>query len=128
MASLTECSTIPELLSAPRPAEWEPVRKAAEAALDDVGFVRRSRALFRKGRDGLEKELAAMGLEHVHSYANFMLVKVGNGAQVCQELAKLGVIARPIGAYGLSEYLRISFGTMAENAKFIAALKTVLHR
>jgi len=34
MATLTECSTLPELLSAPRPAEWEPVRKAAEAALE----------------------------------------------------------------------------------------------
>lgn len=34
MATLTECSTMPELLNAPRPAEWEPVRKAAEAALE----------------------------------------------------------------------------------------------
>ena len=34
MATLAECSTLPELLSAPRPAEWEPVRKAAEAALE----------------------------------------------------------------------------------------------
>jgi Fe-S cluster assembly protein SufD len=34
MASLAACSTLPELLDAPRPAEWEPVRKAAEAALE----------------------------------------------------------------------------------------------
>jgi Fe-S cluster assembly protein SufD len=33
MATVTECSTLPELLSAPRPAEWGPVRKAAETAL-----------------------------------------------------------------------------------------------
>ena len=34
MASLTACSTLPELLDAPRPAAWEPIRKAAEAALE----------------------------------------------------------------------------------------------
>lgn len=34
MATLTECSTLPELLNAPRPAEWEPARRAAEAALE----------------------------------------------------------------------------------------------
>jgi Fe-S cluster assembly protein SufD len=34
MATLTECSLMPELLGASRPAEWEPARKAAEAALD----------------------------------------------------------------------------------------------
>jgi Fe-S cluster assembly protein SufD len=38
MATLTECSTLPELLSAPRPAEWEPVRKAAEKALEGQEF------------------------------------------------------------------------------------------
>lgn len=103
-------------------------QQAAEAALDDAAFVRRTRALFRKGRDTLEQELGAMGLPYVRSYANFMLVKVGHGAQVCHELSKLGVIARPVGAYGLPEYLRISFGTMPENEKFIQALKRVLHR
>jgi Fe-S cluster assembly protein SufD len=34
MAAPTACSTLPELLSAPRPAEWEPLRKAAETALE----------------------------------------------------------------------------------------------
>jgi len=33
MAALAACSTLPELLSAPRPAEWEPIRQAAETAL-----------------------------------------------------------------------------------------------
>ncbi len=34
MATLTECNLLPELLVAPRPAAWEPVRKAAETALE----------------------------------------------------------------------------------------------
>jgi histidinol-phosphate aminotransferase len=103
-------------------------QQAAEAALDDQGFVRRSRALFRKGRDYMEQELAAMGLDFVHSYANFMLIKVGDGAKVCNELTKLGVIARPVGGYSLPTFLRISFGTMEQNEKFIRCLKQVMKR
>ena len=34
MVALTECSIMPELLGAPRPAAWEPVRRLAEAALE----------------------------------------------------------------------------------------------
>jgi Fe-S cluster assembly protein SufD len=34
MTTLSACSTLPDLLAAPRPAEWEPLRKAAEATLE----------------------------------------------------------------------------------------------
>lgn len=38
MATLTECSTMTALLDGPRPAEWEPVRQAAEKALAGQAF------------------------------------------------------------------------------------------
>ena len=38
MATLTECSTMTALLDAPRPAEWAPVRQAAEKALEGQAF------------------------------------------------------------------------------------------
>ena len=38
MATLTECSTMTALLDGPRPAEWEPVRQAAEKALEGQAF------------------------------------------------------------------------------------------
>ncbi len=34
MTTLTACSTLPDLLAAPRPAEWGPLRMAAEAAME----------------------------------------------------------------------------------------------
>jgi histidinol-phosphate aminotransferase len=40
---------------------------------------------------------------------------------VCQ-----GVIVRPVGVYSLPEWLRISAGTEAENARCLAALRTAL--
>jgi histidinol-phosphate aminotransferase len=38
------------------------------------------------------------------------------------------VIIRPLQGYGLTEWLRISVGTMEENKKCIAALKEVLSK
>jgi histidinol-phosphate aminotransferase len=41
-------------------------------------------------------------------------------------MQKQGVITRPMGAYQLPEFIRVSVGTPAENARCVAALKTVL--
>ena len=71
-----------------------------------------------------------LGLEYVPSFGNFVLVKVGNddgaGARVNLALLKQGVIVRPVGNYGLPQWLRISIGLPEENATFIAALKKAL--
>jgi histidinol-phosphate aminotransferase len=41
-------------------------------------------------------------------------------------LLKQGVIVRPVGNYGLPQWLRISIGLEQENAACIAALKNAL--
>lgn len=99
---------------------------AATAALDDAAFITRSRRLFRKGRALFEKTCGELGFEFVRTYANFMLIKVGDGAGVTKELTRRGIIVRPMGGYALPEYIRISFGTEAENARCAAALKEIL--
>ena len=38
MAALMECSLLPDLLGAARPAEWAPLRQAAEARLETQGL------------------------------------------------------------------------------------------
>jgi len=59
-----------------------------------------------------------------------VLVKVGiddqAGARVNLALLKQGVIVRPVGNYGLPQWLRISIGLPEENAAFVAALRKVL--
>ena len=64
------------------------------------------------------------------SFGNFVLVKVGSddvaGARVNLALLKQGVIVRPVGNYGLPQWLRISIGLPQENATFIAALRKAL--
>jgi histidinol-phosphate/aromatic aminotransferase/cobyric acid decarboxylase-like protein len=41
-------------------------------------------------------------------------------------LLKRGINVRPVGNYGLPQWLRVSIGLPHENAAFIAALKAVL--
>jgi histidinol-phosphate aminotransferase len=64
----------------------------------------------------------------VPSSANFILVKVGQGGAVCQAMQKAGVIVRPMAIYDLAEWVRISIGTPAENARCLAALRKATGR
>jgi histidinol-phosphate aminotransferase len=50
----------------------------------------------------------------------------GAGARINLELLKRGIIVRPVGNYGLPQWLRISIGLPEENAAFIVALKDIL--
>ena len=99
---------------------------AAAAALDDEEFVSASYELNRRGMaqivDGLEK----LGLEHIPSYGNFVTFRAGDAGSVNQKLLQQGVIVRPIGGYGLPEWLRVTIGTEAENARFLEALAKAL--
>ena len=74
----------------------------------------------------LSKEVAQLGLEQVPSQANFILLRVGSGNGVYQQLLAQGIIVRPMAAYGLPEYVRVTVGTMEENQKFIDGLKKVI--
>ena len=99
---------------------------AALAALDDEAHVRKTRENNLAGLEFFAQALRQMRLETVPSHANFLLVRVGDGAKVFAGLQKLGVITRPMAGYQLPEWIRISVGTIAENQRCLAALKMVL--
>jgi histidinol-phosphate aminotransferase len=101
---------------------------AALAALADVEYVAESAALNRAGLRELASALDAMGVGHVPSHGNFLLVHVGDAAQVYERLLRQGVIVRPVGNYGLPHHLRVTVGLPAENQRFIDALKVALGR
>lgn len=98
---------------------------AAVAALDDADFTARARATNAAGLSQLGAALDQRGLEIVPSVANFLLVKVGDGARVFAELQKRGVIVRPMRPYGMPEWLRVTVGTPVQNERFLAALDEV---
>jgi len=100
---------------------------AATAALGDGEFLEATRKLNLAGMAQLEEGCRKLGLSWIPSRANFLAVHVArNGAEVFQALLKLGVIVRPIGGYGMPEYIRVSIGTFAENTRFLSALAQVL--
>jgi histidinol-phosphate aminotransferase len=95
----------------------------AAAALFDNEFVQQSTLLNQQGMKTLTEAFASLGLSWIPSHGNFVCVKVGKAAEVFQRLLKQGVIVRPVAAYGMPEYLRVSIGTKSENDRFLAALE-----
>jgi histidinol-phosphate aminotransferase len=98
----------------------------ALAALDDTKHVEKTQRINQRGIKLFTKAFKRMKLEVVPSAANFILVRVGDGARVFTELQKLGIITRPMGGYQLGEWIRISIGTPKENQRCLAALQQVL--
>lgn len=103
---------------------------AALAALEDHDFLQQTYMLNRDGLALMTATFDALGLEYIPSYANFILVKVGDsvdaGAKVNQALLKRGIIVRPVGNYDLPQWLRISIGLPEENQAFLRAFPEAL--
>ena len=99
---------------------------AALAALDDPAHAEKTRKNNLRGLRLYSMAFRKMKLEFVPSAANFILVRVGDGMRVFNELQKLGVITRPMGGYKLPEWIRISVGTSKENQRCLDALRQAL--
>ena len=103
---------------------------AAVAVLDDDAFLAESYRVNRAGYAQLTAAFDAMGVVYIPSSGNFVLFKAGEasdaGAKANLALLKRGVIVRPVANYGLPQWLRVSIGTEAENATFLAALPDAL--
>ena len=99
---------------------------AALAALDDDEHVRKTRANNFAGLEFFRRAFRELKLEFVPSFANFILVRVGEGQKVFDAMQKLGVIVRPMGGYQLPEWIRISVGTPQENGRCLNVLKSVI--
>ncbi len=103
---------------------------AAIAALQDEAFLKKSAEINTQGYRQLTTAFDQMGIAYVPSVGNFVLFRAGDeenaGAKVNLALLKQGIIVRPVGNYGLPQWLRVSIGLPEENEAFIIALKSVL--
>ena len=97
----------------------------ALAALADDAHQGETKRVVDEGRAYLREQFAAMKLHFVPGAANFIMVNVGDGAAVFQKLLAKKIIVRPLKAYQLPEWVRISVGTMEQNKQCIAALKEI---
>jgi histidinol-phosphate aminotransferase len=102
---------------------------AGIAALEDEAFLKKSVAANHAGRLFLYHEFDRLGLQYMESHTNFILVEVGPQAETIQQrLLEEGVIVRPCTAYDLPNWLRITVGNEAQNARLIEALEGILRR
>ena len=103
---------------------------AAVAALADTAFLDESYRINRAGYRQLTRAFDAAHIEYIPSAGNFVLFRTGpavdSGARANLALLKSGVIVRPVANYGLPQWLRVSIGTEAENAIFLAALPAAM--
>jgi histidinol-phosphate aminotransferase len=99
---------------------------AALAGLDDDEHRSETKRITDEGRGYLQQELTALALRFVPSVANFVLVNVGDGAEIFRALLQRRVIVRALKGYNLAAWIRISIGTMEQNRRCIAALKEIL--
>ncbi len=99
---------------------------AAVASLADDEFVARSYALNQAGMAQITQGLAKLGLTFIPSFGNFVSFRIGNASGVYQRLLENGVIVRPIANYEMPDYLRVSIGLFAENARFLEVLEKII--
>ncbi len=91
----------------------------ALAALDDGDFIRRSLEINNEGRRDLEKYFTEKGVIFYHTQANFICAHTGRDTSwVFEEFLKQGLALRPLGSFGLGEWVRVTIGTPEQVAFF----------
>lgn len=99
---------------------------ATVAALDDEQHLAASVRMVREGKQQYYAAFDSWGIPYIPSHGNFILVKTGQGRKVFNACLQQGVILRHMDGYGLPDYIRITVGTAAENARCLEVLQQVL--
>ncbi len=99
---------------------------AAIGALSDTDFLTETAKLNTLGMEYIVGQLSKKNLSFIPSKANFVSFQVPDADKTYHKLLREGVIVRPVGGYGLKNYLRVSIGLEHENTRFIDALSVAL--
>jgi histidinol-phosphate aminotransferase len=98
----------------------------ALAALDDIDHLKNTRRNNAQGLQFFSDAFRKLSLEFIPSAANFILVRVGDGQRIFDQLQRQGIIVRPMAGYHLPEWIRITIGTPPQNDRCLKSLKKVL--
>jgi histidinol-phosphate aminotransferase len=99
----------------------------AVAALADQRHMREAVGATLQELQRVEAALQRLGLWCAPSACNFLLVRIGAQAgEVYERLLRVGLIVRPLGSYGLDEYLRVSIGLPQQNDRLLRELPALL--
>ncbi len=101
----------------------------AKAVLRHPELLLEQAAAIKTERSTMNKRLAAMdGVEVFHSDANFILLRVNGAKQIFQTLKQRGILIKNLdGTHPLlEECLRVTVGTIDENAQFCYAFHDII--
>jgi histidinol-phosphate aminotransferase len=100
---------------------------AALAAMDDTVFVSTVLSNNERSKELLYEAFQRLRLTYVPTHTNFVLFDAGReAAGVAKELLQKGYLVRSGEIWQLPTWIRVTFGTEAQNRGFVAALEAVL--
>ena len=108
--------------------EWS-VNGAAQAAglaaLQTKGYLEEGRRVAAEAKSYCCAALAAIGLEVHEGAANFILVRVGDAADVRRQLLRLGMAVRDCSSFGLPEFIRIGMRKLEDCKRLVSAFEAL---
>jgi histidinol-phosphate aminotransferase len=100
---------------------------AAQSALEDREHIELSRNINQQGLNQLKIGFDNLSISYLSPVANFITIYLGRSAlEIYQLLLKKGIIVCPLNNYDLPCYLRITVGTMEQNAFLLESLQFIL--
>ncbi len=100
--------------------------EAGIAALSDTEFVKDTVELVKTERAFMQTELAKIGVHFWPSQGNFILTKPPMEEKVFEaKMLDLGVMVRPVSAFGAPGCVRITIGPREANEACLEALRTI---
>jgi histidinol-phosphate aminotransferase len=98
---------------------------AATAAISDQAYYKEKWELLKLERDRVTVELRDIGWSVVQSQANFVLATSpdGKGEEAYQYLKREGILVRYFDKPGLTDKIRITIGSNAQNNALLAGMK-----
>lgn len=96
---------------------------AAHAALDDNDFITLSLHTNAKGMQQMRDGFNQLNINFLPSTCNFLTFDCKeDGLALYNYLLDQGIIVRPLHAYKMNRYIRVTIGTKEQNSRFLGAL------
>jgi histidinol-phosphate aminotransferase len=99
--------------------------KSACAALADQAHLQKTLDLNQLGMQQLRKGLKDLNLNTIPSVGNFLTIEVSNAMLMYQKLLQAGILIKPLNAYQLPNYIRVTSGSLQQNDQFLTTLHSL---
>ena len=101
---------------------------AAEGVLADEDYTEKNCKIIIKNREYLEKSLEELGFYHTDSKANFVFAKSDkiSGKLLYETLKARGILIRHFDKERISDFNRITVGTLEQTEKLISEIRNVM--